>query len=636
MKRTLAPQTIKASIVPGSYNEKENTIDVVFATETPVFRRQWDGEFNEVLLCGPENVRLERFNNGAAVVDTHITTTIKAQFGVVTRAWLQDQKAYASLLLSDREEWRGVTDDIKRGIIRNVSVQYRVYQARIIEHADTIPELQIIEWEPTELTFCSVPADHYTGTRTLDKENEVDIIYQNTRSMPEKEEVKTDVVVIRPVNQIDPTRVIEDAERQGTVKERQRQRDIRDLVRAVSLEDGFADELIEAGHGIDHARALIVARKADSQAAVKPQIHNVTITGADESVKERAALEYALLNRADATAYRLDDDNNRDAVLARKYTGISVLDTARTLLINKGEKVAYSKAEIIQRAMTSSDFPELLSAIGNKFLRREYQNAAQTFKVFSRQQNLPDFKESKGIQFGGIPTLEQVLEDGEYKGGSFTETVDGWKLATYGKMFKFSRQMMINDDLGGYKRQASLVAKAAGNLESKMVWNLIVNNVKVADGKALFDAAHKNLKTGGTFDVDGLSAARLAMRRQKGLNEEEIIEIMPKYLVVPPELETKAEQLVSSIVANTTGDVNVFSGKFQVLSEIRLSDPKAWHLFSDFSTVEGITYGYLEGQEGLHTETRESWHADGVELKARIDFGVKCWDFRGFYKTIIA
>lgn len=645
MKKLLSPNQTRAEFVPSSFNAEENSIEIVFATQAKVLRRTWDGSYNEVLICDETAVRMDRLNAGAAVVDTHNTWSLSSQLGVVERAWVKGGKCYAKVRFSTREEVRGFIEDIKNGIIRNVSVGYRVYKYEEISDKE-IKEYRALDWEPYEITFCPVPADFTAGTRSLDTtENEVEIIIsnKNTRTMPENTTQQqaaapaAEPVVTAPQGG-EAVRSAEDAEKKGAALERQRQKDIRDLVRAVSLEDSYADELIDGDKTVDEARKLIIAKKADSQKGnnVRGHIHNITVNGPSEGEKTRGAIEYALMHRADNAAFPLTDEKNPDAVLARQYQGISVADAARMLLISRGESVGYGKAELIARAMTTSDFPALMSAIGNKFLRREYQQVSQTFKAFARQQNLPDFKETKGIQFGGTPTLEKVLEDGEYKSGTFQETEDGWKLATYGKMFKFSRQMMINDDLGAFRRQAVLIARSAANLEDKMVWNLIVSNVVMSDAKALFHADHKNLKaSAGTLDVAGLSLARTAMRRQKGLNEEELIEVAPKFLVVPPELETTAEQLVAGIVANATGSVNPFSGKLQVLSTPRLTNAKEWYLFADFSMLDGITYGYLEGQEGLHTETRESWQADGVEIKARIDFGVKAWDYRGFYKTVM-
>lgn len=644
MKQKLLPHQARAEFVPSSFNEAENSIEIVFATEAKVLRRSWDGSYNEVLVCDESSVRLDRLNAGAAVVDTHNTWSLSSQLGVVERAWVKGGKCFAKIRFSSREEIRGIIEDIKSGIIRNVSVGYRVYKYEENSEKE-IKEFRALDWEPFEITFCPVPADFTAGTRSFSvEENEVEIISnKNTRAMQENNtQQQAAAAAAEPVVTAPQTgeaaRTAEEAEKKGAKGERQRAKDIRELVRAVSLDEDFAEELIENGTTLDEARKLIVAKKAESQKSnnTRGHVHNITVTGASEIEKTRGAVEYALLHRADPSSFPISDDKNRDIVLSRQYMGLSVVDAARTILQARGENVGYNKAELIARAMTTSDFPLLMSAIGNKFLRKEYEQVPQTFKSFARKQNLPDFKETTGIQFGGTPTLEKVLEDGEYKSGTFKESGDGWKLATYGKMFKFSRQMMINDDLGGFRRSAILIGRAAANLEDKMVWALIINNVKMADGKVLFHADHSNLKgSAGTLDIAGLSGARTAMQRQKGLNDEELIEVTPKFIVVPPELLTTAEQLVTGIVPNATGSVNPFSGKLEIITTSRLANPKEWYLFADPGAIEGITYGYLEGQEGLHTETRDSWQSDGVEIKARIDFGAKAWDYRPFYKTVL-
>jgi len=43
----------------------------VISTGAAVRRRDWDGEFDEVLGMKPANVRLARLNQGAAVLDSH-------------------------------------------------------------------------------------------------------------------------------------------------------------------------------------------------------------------------------------------------------------------------------------------------------------------------------------------------------------------------------------------------------------------------------------------------------------------------------------------------------------------------------------------------------------------------------------
>ena len=59
--------------------------------------------------------------------------------------------------------------------------------------------------------------------------------------------------------------------------------------------------------------------------------------------------------------------------------------------------------------------------------------------------------------------------------------------------------------------------------------------------------------------------------------------IKPQYLLVPRELQTTAERLVSAVLATETGNVNVFAGQLKVMVSDQLEDPKAWYLGRSFS-----------------------------------------------------
>jgi hypothetical protein len=50
--------------------------------------------------------------------------------------------------------------------------------------------------------------------------------------------------------------------------------------------------------------------------------------------------------------------------------------------------------------------------------------------------------------------------------------------------------------------------------------------------------------------------------------------------------------------------------------------------------IANVAVGYLEGQDGVYIETRMGFDVDGVEIKARLDFGAKAIDWRGLFKNV--
>jgi hypothetical protein len=116
------------------------------------------------------------------------------------------------------------------------------------------------------------------------------------------------------------------------------------------------------------------------------------------------------------------------------------------------------------------------------------------------------------------------------------------------------------------------------------------------------------------------------------------LNVRPSFLVVPATLELLAEQLIAqSLVPAKSGDVVPASIRsLAVIAEPRL-DPASgavpWYLFASPAAIDTLEYAYLEGQEGVFIESRMGFDVDGVEIKARLDFGAKAIDWRGLHKN---
>ncbi|MEO6682595.1 MAG: hypothetical protein ABIN48_07190, partial [Ginsengibacter sp.] len=64
--------------------DKEKSFEVVFATETPVFRRNWEENFNEILSCDTGAIRTSRLDNNAVpLLDNHSRYSVSDQMGRV-------------------------------------------------------------------------------------------------------------------------------------------------------------------------------------------------------------------------------------------------------------------------------------------------------------------------------------------------------------------------------------------------------------------------------------------------------------------------------------------------------------------------------------------------------------------------
>lgn len=632
------PLSRRAAFTQESYNEADHTIEVVFATEAEVRRRSWDGvNYIEILECKKNTVRMERLQAGANLVDSHRTYGIDSILGVVERAWIENNECKALIRLSKRDDVQGYVQDIISGIMRNISVGYAIHETKITEDVDNnVITVRVTDWEPAEISILSVPADYNAGTRSQEQTQNFHEIKFEQRNMETPEANPTEVPVTTgspapaaPAAQVDENTVRTEA----TTAERTRVSEITKAVRAAKIDDAdFLNNLIEKGNTIDQARAAVLERlEKDQVPATRTQ---TTVTGAQELEKTRSGLEEVLMHRHNPT-------NELSSEQGKKYRHATLLDMAGILLRAKGDNIdvgSLSRTELVKRALSTTDFPLMLGNTINRSLRASYDLVTPEWRKFARKRSASDFKELTSVGVGGDFKLKKIQEGGEYKEVNMLEEADGFKLNTYGRKIVITRHAIINDDLGAFMRMTELFGRGAAEMQAEIVYNLLAGNSGngrvLSDGKALFHADHKNLATGGgsALSATTLTAARVAMRRQKGLANDKIL-VRPKFLVVPPELETLAWQLVNAQTNPTTpSEANPFKGAFEVVVDAFLENTTAWYLIADPATIPVIDYAFLDGNEGLYTEQQVDFNTDNLEVKVRTDFAATIEEFRGVYK----
>ena len=663
----LPMQLRRAPILPATVNTEARSVDVVFTTGAAVRRRRWTGwdtsvPFDEILEVSDRAVDLTRLNAGAPALDSHSVWSSHSQVGVVERAWIEGKEGKATIRFP-REGLDQAADRmfglISDGIIRNVSVGYSIERVKVVEPAvKGEVEQRIVErWTPLEVSFVTVPADPRAQVRAADQASYpveiVDTRMQKEASMPESTTTVAGDVPAMTETRHQPVAAPAQPEQTAArmpepapapdsetiaTRAREAERDrvstIYDLTGRLSLERSFAEDLVKRGVSVDESRRLIldqVAAKSD-ETRTFPHV-SLPLGGRDERITRRDAVANALLHRYSPTLFPLED-------AARQYRGMTLLELARESLGNSGVNTrGLSRDDVATRALHStSDFPEILSAVTNKTLRQAYDAYPRTFALFCRQVLATDFKSMHRVQLGEAPQLLEVGESGEFKRGTLGESKESYKVKTYGRVVAITRQTLINDDLDAFTRIPAMYGNSIAQLESDVVWGIITANPAMADGNALFHTTHKNFAgTGAALDVGSVGAARAAMAKQTGLDKKTVLNVRPAFLIVPASLELKAEQLVAQnlVPAATPSVVPQSIRTLAPISEPRLdaNSETAWYLAASPNQIDTIEYAYLEGQQGAYIETRNGFDVDGVEIKCRLDFGAKAIDWRGLYKN---
>ena len=601
------------------------TVELSFSSETPYGR--WFGD--EILCHDEECINLERFNNGlGTALFNHDRDAV---VGHVEKAWIEDNRGKALVRFDEDEQSDTIFQKVQSGTLQGVSVGYSIKRYEVLDEKDSVssngrfkgPDTYVVtDWEPLEISIVSVPADPTVGVGRSAEEIHTSIDTQEEeKSMDEKEILKTeDVKSTEPVEagitQADLAKAME--------QERKRTSEITALFRDFDVEG--ADEAIVMGVSVDEARAMVMDQ-------LRARNKGVSVTmGEAESDKFRAAAQDAVLM---AVGIPVADA----APGAHELRSHSMVELAREALQREGLKANYAdNMEMTRAAINStSTFPAIMSNLADKSVMNGFNEAETTFQIWAGKGSNRDFKEAARVALSEAGNLELVPEGGQFPQDVFGEASARTKVATYGKIFSLTRQAIINDDLGLFSKIATKYGSAAKRLVNKMVYAQLTGTVKMQDNVALFDAKHGNVATTGeALSLKAIAKAITAMRRQKGITDAANLNITPKYLVVPPELEVTAYQIVNSTAAvdgTNSGVVNPYKGRFVVVADAELTDPDAWYLVADASQHDTIEVTYLNGVETPRLETRQGFDVDGIEYKVAFDVGVDAIDFRGLYKN---
>jgi hypothetical protein len=565
------------------------TVTLVWYSGESVRRMDARGEYSLRFSMEPGAVRLGRLASGSApLLNSHRDFTVDDVIGVIARAWIENGQGKATVRFSKRADVDPIWQDVQDGILRNASMGVAIHAIEdVTPQGAAMRQVLVTDWEPEEVSLVPIGADPGAG--------------------------------FRGTNQFGG-----DEMQDKQVKESE----IRRLVLAAKQPAALADEFEARGATVEEARRVILDRMAAESEAVPIRSQAAVVTRDwRETLAERMA---------EAVACRFTGRQPSEG--AREWMHCSVPELARECLIAAGRTpTTRSHSELVRLALTTSDFPNLLSGAGQRMLLDAYQAAQPEIKQVCRQSTARDFRTKTILRLGEMPELLKVNEHGEITHGSAAEAASSYKLATYARIFSITRQALVNDDLGAFADFARAYGVAAATAEGKILSGLVTSNPVMYDGVALFHASHGNLGagSGSALSLTSLSAARAAMRLQTGLDGKTVLDIQPRFLLVPAALQTTAEQLVAAIYPAQASDANPFTGRLTVVTDPRLDamSQTAWYLLADPAIGPTIEFSYLEEAPGPQVDFRTGFEVDGIEWRCRLDFGAGAIDWRGAYKA---
>lgn len=416
--------------------------------------------------------------------------------------------------------------------------------------------------------------------------------------------------------------------------ERTRIRMIRDMAQPFIASGRLADTdmaaLIDDGTTAEMAGSRLMTLMAQRETAPGPM--RVTERGRDETETRRVGME-------DALAARLS--RAQPSEVARPYMDFSIVEMAaeRMGLRRVPGNFAGREDALRMAFQSTSDFPILLENAMNRSLAARYALAQPTYRRIARQRSYIDFRDHTTVRMGDFPDLKPVsAEGGEIESGKFGESKEKTSVKAYGVQVLFSRQLLVNDSLDGIMQVLNDRGAAVARFEDRTFYSMMLGGAN-ADGPTLIETGRQvfnatdltKAAAAAAINITSLSLARAALRKRKSLDGAEL-ELSAAIMLVGPDKETEAQQLLAPIQAQQAGNVNPFSGTLSLEVTAKITG-NAWYVFASPTEVPCFEWGLLEGYSAPRFRMEEPFGVQGTKFSLEHDFGCGAIDFRGGYKN---
>lgn len=320
----------------------------------------------------------------------------------------------------------------------------------------------------------------------------------------------------------------------------------------------------------------------------------------------------------------------------------------RTIL---AESVQFQNGKRLTESVESSTWGNILGDSITRRMGAEYaQPSLNTWRpLVSSIVPVSDFRTQRLERMGGYGTLPAVNQGAPYQPlatpGNDTEVT--YAVTKRGGTEDLTLETIANDDLRAVQRIPQKLGMAAAQTLYRFVFDFFNTNPNIFDGSALFVAGHNNTASTALSGAN-LSTARKNMRKQAAYGDtSNILSIVPRYLVVPPDLEELAYQLATSAVALPSGAPvgaasnipNMHQGIVPIVVDyFSASSTTAWYLVADPSMVPTIELGFYQGQQDPQLFVQSdptvgsAFNADKITYKIRHIYSGAVVDFRGMYR----
>ncbi len=375
------------------------------------------------------------------------------------------------------------------------------------------------------------------------------------------------------------------------------------------------------------------------------------------------------LHRGARIPLRGDRLTEQDADRGERLRGLSAPDLFRECLRLDTGRSYLNLDEAFHAVREAPSGGSLAWVFGTNVYARliaGWETTEDTTGGWCDEEDVPNFLLQEDISVEAQARLEQRARGGTANDASISDKHETYKIARYAKKFGVDEQDIIDVRLSAIMRMPAELGMAARRLRPDLVYSIMLENpTLVADSGTVFNATavstaggHANLGTGALGSAT-LKAAITAMGVQRDSNDN-VLNITPKYLVIPSELSWTADELLSpAMIAKLFADVadpqatteNLIARRRLVpvvddrLGATGVVDPRDktgvltagsdthWFLAAGGSKSIRVAYRRGTGRSPLlrsYVWDKGQW---GMGWDINLDIGAAFMDFRGWYKS---
>lgn len=627
----------RADIVykPGTYRDSDNSVEFTLATEAPV--RVFDWERFDVIkeIIAADGVVIPKTGQ-VPLVDSHDRSTIENILGSVREIRVEGSEVVGRLYFASSESAQRALAMIREGHLDSGSVGYEQVESIWIPEKEALvhnnrsfegPVLLTKSWALKEFSLVAIGADPYAKARAEEPETVILSREAVEPNFKEKNEMENEKKIVEQPQTVD----VEAIKREAINAEALRAAKITELCTRHNCPE-LAAEFIRTSANIESVQDKILDTLASRTTAVSTASR--VEMGKEETEKYREAAVDGIIMRA---GMRVE----KPAEGANQLRSVSMVDIARGMLEKKGISTTFmGKTDILERALSTSDFPNILANVANKSVIIGYKAAAQTWRAWAKMGMLPDFKQAKRVSLDDIPSMVENPAGQEIEQAVFGDNGEAITLKTYARKLTITRQALINDDTGIFNSLFRLFGYNAANLIESSAYGVLTGNANMADGGALFNTTavtttggHANrASSGAVISSTTVDAAQIAMGAQVAPNGM-VLSLMPQFLICGFANKMAAEILCNSTTDTTlTGnaDFNPFRGLTPIVSGH--VPGKKWFASANPNQIDTVEVAFLDGRDTPTVyQVENSGDILGRTYVGYIDLAAKALEWRSMY-----